>query len=42
MEFGLFRIGPNGVEGGMEVFQLADTGEHAEEFDVGACSVPET
>lgn len=39
---GLFSVGPDGVEGGMKVFQLADTEDHAEGFNVGACSLPET
>lgn len=42
VESGLFSVGPDGVEGGMEVFYLADTEDHAEEFNVGACSLPET
>lgn len=42
VESGFFSVGPDGVGGGMEVFKLADTAEYAEEFDVGACSLPET
>lgn len=33
----LFVVGPDGVEGGMELYKLADTPSPAMDFDVGEC-----
>lgn len=36
-EEGVFEVGPDGAEGGMEFYRLADTPEHDASFNVGAC-----
>jgi hypothetical protein len=37
IERGEWSVGPNGVEGGIEVFQEADTEEHGQYYRLKAC-----